>query len=594
MKIKLLLVLFLSLLSLNFSLAAEEKRVVRVAISNQNFSNYDFNCVKISSIDAIKIIDMSKKFQFDPIEKGKIVEIKKENGFYKILIDDNVLYQDLSAPLLFSSNSDLEIVELNRKGTPARYKGMIEISDSKTPDKFNIINVIDIQNYLRGVVSNEMPISFGLEALKAQSVAARNYVQNASTSPKYDVVDSTQSQVYYGANSYRDISDEAVNKTQGIYAIYNEKPISALYFSTSPGITDDWDDVFSNGQNKGLHPYLKSKCDLSNKPLKTENDVREFYSKTDNGLDTKSPKFRWKVEFSQEELVNILNKTLLEQSKARLVFPSFNEGDEIQGIKEFKPIKRTQSGKISELEIVTNKGSYKITSQLGIRRVLKKNGAMLNSTNFYVEPSKETIKLPEKEKGKEKVTFVEKGEKVVLKDKIPEAKENYIEKSVEKEKEREKITFFDFDSEKYPKSFTIIGGGFGHNVGMSQYGAYKLSSMGKKYPEILKYYYYGIKLATIPKKVEYNDYNLWQKTEFYFDKETYKDVYLFINNQKEASEFPFKINDTEFSDTKSIARERVLKINITQYLKQGLNSVSFAPLNKENKNKYIIYRMEFQ
>ena len=141
--------------------------------------------------------------------------------------------------MLISSNSSIGIADLNRKGTPARYLGMMEIRTSKSNNGFNIINVISLENYLRGVVPNEMPVTFGIEALKAQSVAARNYATNAAISPNYDVVDSTASQVYYGLNSYKEITDNAVRQTRGIYALYNNKPITALYFSTSAGITDD-------------------------------------------------------------------------------------------------------------------------------------------------------------------------------------------------------------------------------------------------------------------------------------------------------------------------------------------------------------------
>ena len=66
---------------------------------------------------------------------------------------------------------------LNRKGNPAYYRGMIELQAAHPGNKgkFNIINVLDTQTYLKGVVPNEMPVSFGLNALKAQAVAARNY-----------------------------------------------------------------------------------------------------------------------------------------------------------------------------------------------------------------------------------------------------------------------------------------------------------------------------------------------------------------------------------------------------------------------------------
>ena len=100
--------------------------------------------------------------------------------------------------------------------------------------------MIEVEEYLKGVVPNEMPVSFGLEALKAQSVAARNYVLSPRTkaSTNYDVVDSVASQVYFGANTERPLSNQAVGETEGIVALYNWDLIVAQYSSTAGGYTE--------------------------------------------------------------------------------------------------------------------------------------------------------------------------------------------------------------------------------------------------------------------------------------------------------------------------------------------------------------------
>ena len=558
MKIKLLLVLFFSLFLINYAQAAQEKKIVRVAISNQNFSNYNHQNIKLSANGAIKLIDMSQALQIDTISPYKTIEFILNEAGYNVYVDNQIKYQQLAGPLIFSSNGELQILELNRKGMPARYKGMIELRNVKNTLTFNVINIVDMQNYLRGVVSNEMPISFGLEALKAQAVAARNYANNAQINPNYDVVDSTASQVYYGANSYKDLSDIAVAQTLGIYALYNEEPITAQYFSTSAGATDDWDDVFGDGTESGKHQYLKARFDEDVKPIKNEKDAENFFKKDNIGLDVNSPKFRWEIEFDREELEEVLHNNLIAQSKANLVSPFYDGTIKLNGLKDIKVTKRTQSGKILELEILSKSGDYKVKTQLGIRRVIKKNGSMLPSTNFIVEHS-----------GKEE---------------LPETEED-----------RGIIKLFDFSSDdKYPKRFKFIGGGFGHGVGMSQYGASALAKEGKTYPEILNYYYSDIKISTMPKLIEYVDYNILHKSEFYFDSKIYKKAYLYINNRSNVSEFPIKINDFVFSETKHIASKRVLKVNITEYLKDGVNEVVFAPLSREDKGRYLIYRVEFQ
>ncbi len=569
MRIKVLLVLLLSLFFVNLAQADNEKTTLRVGISNQSFSSWDYQNIKLSSSDMIKIISMSgvlPAVPFEMIEANKIIEVSMKDNLYNIYIDGELKYENLSAPLVFSSNSDMQIVELNRKGIPARYKGMIEIKNSKTPNRFNVVNVIDMQNYLRGVVPNEMPVSFGLEALKAQAVAARNYATNAKINSNYDVVDSTASQVYYGANSYRDISDKAVNETKGIYALYNEKPITALYFSTSAGITDDWDDVFSNGSNKGLHPYLKAKIDKQGqKFITSETEAIDFLS-SKNGLDTNSPKFRWTVEFERKELEEILHTTLQQQSKAGLVSPKYDGDNKLEGLKEIKILKRTKSSKVTELLIVAQNGEYKVSKELGIRRIFKKNNSMLPSGNFYVETNGE------------------------------ETEETKVEEDVEQETILGKIgnikLFSYISQEKYPKTFKLVGGGFGHGVGMSQFGAYNMAKCGRKYPDILHYYYSNTNLSTYPKIVYFNEWNVHYKTDFYFDKNTYKNAYLLIFNPKNVIEFPFKINNLEFNDTKSISNNKLIKINITDYLNNGTNLIDFSPLDKEYKGKTITYRVE--
>ena len=107
--------------------------------------------------------------------------------------------------------------------------------------------MIEVEEYLKGVVPNEMPTSFGLEALKAQAVAARNYVLSprVKASSNYDVVDSVASQVYYGANTEKALSNQAVKETEGLVAIYDWNLILAQYSSTAGGYTESFSNTFS-------------------------------------------------------------------------------------------------------------------------------------------------------------------------------------------------------------------------------------------------------------------------------------------------------------------------------------------------------------
>ena len=129
------------------------------------------------------------------------------------------------------------------------------------------INSVPIEEYIVGVVAGEMPVNFELEALKAQSVASRSYVMKQiekNINNEYDVVDTVMNQVYLDrdhlmavwSSSYIDNINKiklAVLSTKGEYLYYDGKIAEALFFSTSPGITENSEEIFVSNQ-----PYLRS------------------------------------------------------------------------------------------------------------------------------------------------------------------------------------------------------------------------------------------------------------------------------------------------------------------------------------------------
>ena len=114
------------------------------------------------------------------------------------------------------------------------------------------------RTYLRGVVPNELnPAAFGqLEALKAQAVAARTYIQRNLGQYKkegYDICATDACQVYFGALTEDPLATQAVIETRGVVATYEGKPINALYSSTCGGRTEDAEHIFTEKV-----PYLVS------------------------------------------------------------------------------------------------------------------------------------------------------------------------------------------------------------------------------------------------------------------------------------------------------------------------------------------------
>lgn len=119
-----------------------------------------------------------------------------------------------------------------------------------------IINHVDIEDYIRGVVPSEMPSGWNIEAHKAQAVAARSYALanlGKRASFGYDLKDTPEDQAYGGASAETARTNQAVADTKGIVLIYDLKIIPAYYSASAGGHTSNSADVWT----KNL-PYLKS------------------------------------------------------------------------------------------------------------------------------------------------------------------------------------------------------------------------------------------------------------------------------------------------------------------------------------------------
>ena len=257
------------------------------------------------------------------------------------------------------------------------------------------IETMDIEDYLVGVVSSEVPVSFEEEAIKAQAVAARTYalkqIQN-STNRDYDVTDDVMTQVYQDdnqlKNKWQDNYEQNINKikkcvsnTEGEYVTYNDEVIYAFFFSTSNGKTEDNKNVFGSDL-----PYLRvvdssfDKNETSNFTATKTFTLEEFYSKLG-------------ISYSSD--LNITD------------------------------VIKTDSGRVYSLKV---------------------NNNSFTGRNFQSKLS---------------------------------------------------LRSNDIEIRKENNNVIITTKGFGHGVGMSQYGANALAKQNKNYEQILKYYYQGTDLKKL-------------------------------------------------------------------------------------------------
>jgi stage II sporulation protein D len=157
-----------------------------------------------------------------------------------------------SAPLTFASSDETTApVRFNDKP----FRGKIEVF-ANTRGALTVVNVIGLEDYVRGVVPNELSYP-AIEALKAQAIAARTYAlknRGEFSAEGYDLLPTTRSQVYRGLSSETDLTSRAVEETRGIIATYNGEPINALYTSTCGGRTEDAENIFNQAV-----PYLRGR-----------------------------------------------------------------------------------------------------------------------------------------------------------------------------------------------------------------------------------------------------------------------------------------------------------------------------------------------
>lgn len=527
---KLVLLAFLFVFNIGVCYA-DNIPLVRVGISDTNFRKLIYNEVSVISTDDFGLYDKATSKPLMSFSQGDTVKIIYKNGKFDIEQNGITVIKNFQGTIIVHSpNGIIGIDGLKRKSKQAYYHGIFEITP-RNDREFFVVNVLDLQEYLKGVVPNEMPVSFGLEALKAQAIAARNYVLMPRTRAykEFDVDDSVASQVYFGANTESPVADQAVDETLGLVALYDWDLILAQYCSTAGGYTEDFANAFSDNKLKMFpaqsKPYLKGRPDIYGvESLETEEAARKFYMTRPDSYDINSPYYRWQKEFERTELENVLRKTLVSQSKTGFVYPNFSENQDLGELKELKVLRRGVSGKIMEMEIITTKGTWKVSKELVVRRIFQKNGVALPSANVV----------------------------------------------------------FDHIYDEYGnlEGITAYGGGFGHGVGMSQFGAgFMAKSLNRNFIDILRRYYFDITISTVPQTIT----NQPVDVTFYAP---HHHAVLVINNECQYKDIIADINGHQFDlhlDKKLFSSE--LRIDISKHIKKGKNDIILSlPKYETGKN----------
>jgi stage II sporulation protein D len=234
------------------------------------------------------------------------------------------------------------------------YRGAIDFS----PGAFSgvdAINSLSLDTYLRGVVPDESPPSWPLEALKAQAVAARTYaVATMKPGAGFDVYPDTRSQVYGGVAAEVASTNTAIAETRGEVVTYEGAPVVTYFFSTSGGRTED----------------------VENTPL--GNEPQPWLKSVDDPYDDASPRHRWgPIRMS------------LKRADAKL-------GSLVKGkFRGIEVLRRGRSPRIVEAEVIGSRGRTLVTGgQLRARLGLFDTWAFFTSITTGAEPPEEPTGPP--------------------------------------------------------------------------------------------------------------------------------------------------------------------------------------------------------
>jgi SpoIID/LytB domain protein len=383
----------------------------------------------------------------------------------------------LEAP---SSQVTWRWLTVNRGGEPLQLRGSLALyvnpaspqnqpqnqPQTKEPPTMWAVNELGLEYYLQGVVPNELPIRFGPEAVKAQAVAARTYAlyprgfSVPQLAGKVDICDSQFCQAYYGAQTETEGTNEAVRQTEGWVLLYQQAPALALFSSSTGGISESYTSVFKPLGGANRLPYLNPVADEgleSYFPLNTEERFKAFLEapgqlppealETKAGFDVASPHYRWERQWNADSLSLGLAQSLntLWQEDPTWVSPAPPASPEAFGTLEaLHVLQRGEGGKIMRLQITSSQGTWVLQQEGAIRR------AFVDELTGKPLPSAS-------------VAFT-----------LQRTAEGTLQ------------------------GVQALGTGFGHGVGLSQYGASRMHRLGYSFPAVLRHYYPHTQLGTVP------------------------------------------------------------------------------------------------
>lgn len=395
-----------------------------------------------------------------PLLRRLLIKNLQDQGFGDVHLDSRVVSQ--MPKLFFQANGyryHRDRLELSSSGGRTRvvqvapgadppltrvYAGGLSLQPNAY-ETYTLINQVPVETYLRGVVPHEIGPRAPLPAIQAQAVLARTYVLRnlrRFAIDGYQICADTQCQVYRGLSGTVAAADQAIQATRGQVLTYQNELVDALYSSTSGGVTAAFSHVWNGPDRPYLKPVVDSVSGAWNLSRSPLDGETSFraFMALDQGFNEQG----WQLFRWRYDSTLAEIAQDLRQFLGRRQHPLA----EFSQVRQVRVTERAPSGRVQVLEIDTNLGPVRLEKD-EIVRVLSAPRSLL----FYLDPI---------------------------------------------------YTAAQGDTPPTLSGYRFVGGGWGHGVGLSQTGAYRLGQMGWNYGRILQFYYPGTTLQPI-----HNGLTLW-------------------------------------------------------------------------------------
>lgn len=307
------------------------------------------------------------------------------------------------------------------------------------------VNIVDVEDYVKGIIPKEIGASTTMEALKVQVVISRSFAYanwNKFEKQGYNLDDTSASQAYAGMSVETKNTNQAVDDTRGEVLYFGDEVANTIFHATSGGVTESIEDVWGGN---GV-PYLKSMAD-------------PYSVKTNHS--------QWKATYKKAELNRI--------------FP------EIGDMRGIRVLERSSSGRIKRLAVEGSRGTKEMT---GNQFRMRMGSIKLKSTQFQTSPL-------ESEPQVMAVTAITANGTAPVTQQHAITSDGLVAVEGQNILTADGIRSVETQNQSMDSYMTISGDttfygrGYGHGVGLSQYGAINMAENGMGYREILAYYYPG-------------------------------------------------------------------------------------------------------